>query len=566
MREDNSHSARGSVPLVYAYLGNAPGSYARHSSAIASRNYRGEVILLTDRPELFANHAVSVVDIRGWYDRSPFEAFREQSQYDALFRAGFWLLAAERLFVLEQFMRWSDTQRILHIELDVMPLDLRGLFDSLDEHGRGVFAPIVAPDQAYASLMYINDVEGLRELNAFMMKSPHLDNEMEVIGHFIRENPQWGHALPSDRVFDSQNWPYVSSTVRKDVGLVDAVQFGHALFGQDRRNSSRSTFNRFGSGRGYELRKLRFRSNIKGTRLEVRAKGEPWQPVRSLHVHAKVFRRLRLPGVLAFYSAVTSLPWRTVVTVRWAGWGRVALSWFLSKKNAGFWVRSPEFVRIAVGKVLVFLALLSPEQLSNRERKQLLHFLPRAPLGRVNAKNFPVQLISELRGEGLGRSFEQSLESDAYGNAGFLREVRIFLDALERSEPSILYTQSSPFADFPRLTRGMTQVLWPAAEKDWGNVHHASGFWTSPRLTNRLSFSSRMQVIQPEWVREMFPQGASDVLRWAESGLSSPQPGLSALHSYSLWVFSHKKRFVRLARLEEEIDGSTVEPGVFSKL
>jgi len=183
-------------PLVFVYTGNPLPDFLVDNLIGTANRYPGPVIALTDRPRAIDN--VEVQDISRWYSPERFHQFVDASPLDPYFRGGFWLRAAERFFVLEQYMDYTGLEKIFHVEADVMVLDLNDYAAFLDNHGDGIFAPMEAKQRAYASLMYVNSLPALRALCDFTIERADLGNEMTILGHFLTDHPDMGHCLPSD--------------------------------------------------------------------------------------------------------------------------------------------------------------------------------------------------------------------------------------------------------------------------------------------------------------------------------------------------------------------------------
>lgn len=535
-------------PLVLVYLGNQVPRYFPHHSHLLSNNHRGPIILLTDQPDQ-SFHGISTVDVRSWYDPTDFESFSRDTRLDALFRGGFWLKAVERFFVLEQYMRKFEVDRLFHSETDALLFSLDGLAEACDTHGKGVFVPAQRSNRAIGTLVYVNSHSALAEMCGFFVDRKDLGNEMNLLGAFLAERPDIGHALPSETVLDHSAWPVTDSAVPSSAGLVDAQGFGMWLLGYDPRNIVGSTWNHFNEGPESEhLRTARFRANLRGNRLWVFDQNNIRHNVRAVHVHSKTFGRLRLPGVLPAYAWLAGLPFRVPITLSLGKLKVALLSGLFRKTNIRRIVRLPEIVKTLMRPFLVELVTRSPKILSERERRDLLTLLATNPLGGLRE----IHTAEPPRENWLEKSSVEWSDLlarfDSASRREFEGEINIFLDALRR-EDSVLYRRGGRTQfEYGALHSGDRQVLFVSSTKAYADAKHALTFWNDRSLNNRWSFATEVQLIQPSVVRQMFPLGEEDVYRWARMGLDRPEPSLSAFQSYGLWLFTVRRSTTRLAR------------------
>ena len=129
------------------------------------------------------------------------------------------------------------------------------------------------------------------------------------------------------------------------------------------------------------------------------------------------------------------------------------------------------------------------------------------------------------------------------------REIALFLNALESDTPAVYTTAEAPQPLGTKCFHTGRQLLFVATQKHYPDSKHALTFWSDANLSNRWSFATAYQPINPKVVREMFPCGEADIFRWAKMGISRPEPSLSAFQSYGSWLYSIRPRFVVLARL-----------------
>ena len=539
------------APLVYVYLSNALPSYAWDSIAIARRNFLGRIILLTDRPPARELKGVEVVDVQEWYEPEPFEAFSRSSPLDALFRGGFWLKAVERFYVLDQFMARFDIQRLFHAELDVLLLNLDGFSEALDEYGRGCFIPAQRSDRAVASMIYVNDAQSLRRLTEFFERHVELGNEMNMLGRFLMDYPDIAHAVPSETALDESLWPITPSHVPISSGAVDALGVGPWLLGYDPRNILGSTWNHFRESQdGPDFSALRFHADFLGRRLQVKTTNGQTIGLRGIHIHSKSFRRLRIPGVLALYAALANLRFPVPITLSSAGMRYRLLTVLLSRPSHAIIRTTPRWVARLMAPLVRGLVTTTPKILSERERRVVSILLPTKPFGsRALEASVPVVPDLELL-EDSPLDWDRLLPNSPRSQRQELaREIGVFLTAIQSDTPAVFTTAEAPQPLGRQCYLAGRQLLFVATHKRYQDSKHAVTFWSDESLSNRWSFATPYQPINPDVVREMFPGGEADIFRWAKMGIFRPEPSLSAFQSYGSWLYSIRPRFVVLARL-----------------
>jgi len=539
------------IPLVYVYLDNKLPRYALYSLKLARRQFDGPIILLTNRDDTPAVDGVEIIDIRDWYRNEIFLRFRKDSRLDGLFRGGFWLKAVERFFVLHEFMTVFSVSRLMHAELDVLILDLQGLPEDCDSSGKGIFIPLQQVHRAYASLIYINQVSALGRTLRFFEHNSSLGNEMRMLAAFLASEPDVAHSLPSESSL-TEEWPLSPSWVPSSDWLIDCSGFGFWVFGYDPRNLPGTVWNHFGeSSSGTHFRETSLQSNFAGTEVTVRDWFGRDLKIRAIHVHSKIFSRLRIPGLIWLYVLLSNLPFRIPILVRSGSVKATVLTKFCSRTSNNVVSRVHPTLRYLFSSVVRSLVASSPKILSERERRVANLFFSPKPFGELKNPPVPVfrptsdltETVMVFLGDKLDRFSEEFRDS--------LRlEIQILLSSLESSGPR-LYLRKAEFEMKPRtLIRDSRQLLFVSDRKRYSDSIHALAYWADLPLNNRFSFATDAQVLIPEIVREMFPRGEKDIVRWATMGIDREEPSLSAFQSYGTWLYSMKRDGYRLAAVD----------------
>lgn len=224
---------------MFFFSGKKLPSFARISLAKAASIWPGATVLLTDVKCTFRS-AVSVDFFPSWFNQDDFGSFQSRSSLDKSFRDGFWLKAAQRFFVLDQWSRKNSVERFVHCELDVAILRPNDVADLVQNVDRGIFIPRVSENLAIASTVIVAGEDSMVPLIDFMVRKAYLGHEMRILGEFLRLVPELGQALPTTSDLAGRisplSFPQTSPAVAFGNILFDAAQVGHWILGTDARN------------------------------------------------------------------------------------------------------------------------------------------------------------------------------------------------------------------------------------------------------------------------------------------------------------------------------------------
>lgn len=358
------------APLVFVYLGDQLPEYTDSSLRFALRDTSRRVILLGTSPHPHAVPEAEYEDISGWYDPQDFQRFRDGSPLDPEFRNGFWLRAAERFFVLQQWGKHEQIDMFFHAELDNLIFALGPLEQALSSHRGKLFLPADSTGRGFGSLMYCSGPVALEALVAFMIKHAHLGNEMVILGEFLSRNPQCASRLPSiESGFVLQGQGESVGSLAELGGLVDAAALGQWLFGIDPSNTSRTVFTkRRNESSHVDLRGLRFQYRAAAHTLLLRQAGHKSQQVFNLHVHSKIIGRLEKS--LRLYLGFAILPFPVPVVYRSGRIRHQITRKMLSKTNLQLTRTLTKWIP-GFAVLLNHLAATTYSELSQREKEEL---------------------------------------------------------------------------------------------------------------------------------------------------------------------------------------------------
>ena len=127
--------------------------------------------------------------------------------------------------------------------------------------------------------------------------------------------------------------------------------------------------------------------------------------------------------------------------------------------------------------------------------------------------------------------------------------MRLLVHLLRIESPAIV---SDGENDIPRTGyfSGGRQLLFLSSKKDYEAFRHARAFWPIIGEKYVFSFSGNVQLIQPSWIKEMFPDEQA-IKKWIYMGVKNRIPTASVLKAYSQWAWAAKRKSVVLYPLEK---------------
>jgi len=189
----------GETPIVFIHLGAAPPPYMRIAVTQARRwNPAAPIFCLS-----------SVVESYGvgetWVDAGdiPMSAAHKRFR-DITPLRGFWQWTTERLFILEEWMRWKDIEECFHFENDnLIYEDISLITPLLRETSRGLSTTFQGQGAARNSLriclsaLYCKSVDALGNLAMYLAGTASNVNEMERCGLYWQDTPEECSFLPT---------------------------------------------------------------------------------------------------------------------------------------------------------------------------------------------------------------------------------------------------------------------------------------------------------------------------------------------------------------------------------
>lgn len=264
---------------------------------------------------LFPEHSVVLISESGIHTRNiknlihinyfPSESFKKidlELRHPKDFRNNFWFNTLARFLALEYYMQLTKKE-CLHVESDVI-LASDFPFDVFTKLNKKMAFPIVSKNQGIASILYLQNLEATSLLikvlrNEILVNKQTTD--MLILGSLFKMHKEEIQVLPigpgnsfyyrnslSPSLLDE-----MSLAISKFGGVIDGLDVGFYLFGEDPRNHR--GVRRLGTSlKNYYLdpKKLKFIFSVDRQFLNIHD-GEVNYPIFSIHVHSKNLKLFR---------------------------------------------------------------------------------------------------------------------------------------------------------------------------------------------------------------------------------------------------------------------------------
>lgn len=294
--------------VVFVYLGQSLPRYVDSSLKLATKFSGQRVVLIANSKHAKRVKATGVefAPLEDFYDPTVFAEVKDKIVLGHNFRKHFWLYTLERLFVLEQYMAYSDAASLFHAELDQLLFGTNELVQKLNITTKaGLFFPFHSREKAVASVLFVNEKAALEKLFCFAADGEPFMNEMELLVRFSKafpedcvEPPTIGMALPHPRNQDFVFSQEFIAPADLGPGVVDAAELGLWVGGRDPRNLGWMERPRtkwvYGDDQvslgSKNLEELRFHFEPDSGILTIHHNQAPENIVRlyNLHIHSKI--------------------------------------------------------------------------------------------------------------------------------------------------------------------------------------------------------------------------------------------------------------------------------------
>lgn len=234
------------IPIVFIHMGPAPPPYMRVAVQQARRwNPAAPIICLTSVVEDYGVGEESIPLSKIPMTESH-ERFTKTTRLPGVgYSNGFWQWTTERLFILEDWMRWKGVKECFHLENDNMLYqDISVLGPLLREVSPGLSTTFQGQGskrdsiRACFSVLYCHSIDALSQFLFYLAGSPSNVDDMRRGGIFWDDNPEICSFLPTAPVgvkLDSETYRHwIEDSRFSEVGCVfDSTTHGQYLGGAD---------------------------------------------------------------------------------------------------------------------------------------------------------------------------------------------------------------------------------------------------------------------------------------------------------------------------------------------
>lgn len=285
-----------SYPLVWVHLGQKRiPKYLKTSLKNHARVFPNEsLVLLVDNEVNLINFGIPNLKVERVSVIDPkWESLKQSLDHDLSFRHEFWFSSLARFRFLYEYMRKNNTNRILHIESDVVVLP-NFPFNDLYKLESKLGYLIQGHGQCIASLFYVGSRDILEEFLDFCIMQVTQNSrstDMTILFNFAVEHRDKVSFFPT--LLESRHGKFLE--VSGFQGVFDAISVGQYLFGIDPRNF-RGKRIVFKESENHYVKPSNYRFEWHENTLIAIGKSRSIE-LFSLHIHSKDVRLFRLSGL-----------------------------------------------------------------------------------------------------------------------------------------------------------------------------------------------------------------------------------------------------------------------------
>jgi hypothetical protein len=234
------------------------------------------------------SYNIKVVNINKLNKTQKHLDFNKESNLNKDFRNGFWHFAAERFFVLEDFVTDYNIENIFHIEYDNLIYcnikNILGIIKKYYKDSAGIFDN---DTQCIASFIYFKNLNSLDKLtNYIYLNVKNHQNEMNILGSYRKENSEIIEHLPiltEKYLFNEIDLIY-SNNHKYFKYIFDGRALGQYVGGIDPKNDNSNTEGFINTDVIFNVSKLNFMWKKLDNLLIPYACDVP---IVNLHIHCK---------------------------------------------------------------------------------------------------------------------------------------------------------------------------------------------------------------------------------------------------------------------------------------
>lgn len=299
------------MEIVLAYSGHKWPRYLEANLKYLKKAFPSQhVVLLSDNslfPHRFREYA-ECISIEHKSERM-YEFFSNLN-HSKDFWDGFWFKTIERFFLLESYLSDRPGQSILHLEADVLLLN-NFPFEKFEDLEHGLAFPMISDTQGVASVLFIRDLDSLRDFLTFAYGVSITDStatDMSLLAQYAKHSQDVLilPSIPRNYAAPERNSIlFKLSQLMEDSKfdcLFDGATYGQYLFGIDPRNNlgNRKLFSTF-PNHFVNPSNLEFNIDGRNSNLGIKLAGDLdyLTTICCLHIHSKDLRAFQVSPICA---------------------------------------------------------------------------------------------------------------------------------------------------------------------------------------------------------------------------------------------------------------------------
>lgn len=234
------------------------------------------------------SYNIKVVNINKLNKTQKHLNFNKESNLNKDFRNGFWHYAAERFFVLEDFVTDYNIENIFHIEYDnLIYCDINKILNIITKYYKDSAGIFDNDTQCIASFIYFKNLNSLDTLtNYIYLNVKNHQNEMNILGSYRKENSEIIEHLPilTEKYLFNEIDIIYSNNHEYFKYIFDGRALGQYVGGIDPKNDNSNTEGFINTDVIFNVSKLNFMwKNLDNLLIPYACD----VPIVNLHIHCK---------------------------------------------------------------------------------------------------------------------------------------------------------------------------------------------------------------------------------------------------------------------------------------
>lgn len=238
------------LPFVFVELGNSKSTVMEAAIQVHLRCPESDIYIITDQfHKPIVDSKIQFVSASKLPRDGAWTEFLNHSKLNTVWRGGFWVKTAERIFAINSFIQIAGIHNFIHMENDVLYIGNSSHLDSILNSSYQISFPFENYDLGCLSFLYVDSQSSMLKLcegfNEICKLNPQW-SEMRILGELKKRKNDLIQVLPSipSRDYldpieteDIQKSQLLHSGFEKFNFIFDPTAYGFYLGGEDPRNS-----------------------------------------------------------------------------------------------------------------------------------------------------------------------------------------------------------------------------------------------------------------------------------------------------------------------------------------